>query len=709
MENVKKPQKKMSDTTLAIRFFYLYLKKYKLQFVVIMIFIIAATYLQVVAPSLLGDAITNLGIYVKDYFTHQHAGDAIEGLKKVAAYSSQAQDSLQQIAHQLSAATGHSIDWHSLTSSNVPSEVVAHLPKGTTIDSLQQMAKMPSDWSQLTTNNVPASIVESMKASGHPLSQLLMVAHSHAASTATFMKGMWQLLLVYLATGVSMLIYTLLFSRIVAHSTNRMRKGLFGKLERLTISYFDRHQDGDILARFTSDLDNIQNTLNQALVSVVSNAAVFVGVLIQIFHKDITFAWLTVAASPVAILAAIIIIRQSKKATDAQQEEVSQLNAYMDEKISGQKAIIVEGLQEDSINGFMTHNEKVKKRTFAAQAWSGMIFPLMNGFQLLSIAIVIFGGTAYVLGDTSMSLTTGLGLLVAFVQYVQTYYNPIMQISSNFGQLQLAITGATRLNVMFDEPEEVRPENGVIFDAIKNDVKIENLDFEYLPGKPVLKNVTIDVKKGQMVALVGPTGSGKTTVMNLMNRFYDVNNGAVKFDGTDIREFDLDSLRSKVGIVLQESVLFDGSIADNIKFGKPDATMDEIITVAKTTHIHEFIESLPDGYETHVTDDESVFSVGQKQQISIARTILTNPDLLILDEATSNVDTVTEQQIQWAMEAAIAGRTSFVIAHRLKTILNADKIVVLKDGQVIEEGTHHELVAEGGFYAELYHNQFVFE
>lgn len=709
MENVQKPVKKMSDTARAIRFFYLYLKKYKLQFAVILIFIVLATWLQVIAPSLLGDAITNLTRYVTDFFTHQHATQAIDGLKKIAAYSSQAQDSLQQIAQQLSAATGHTVDWHSLTSANVPAAVTSHLPSGTTIDSLQQMAKMPADWSQLTTNNVPASIATHLKSSGTSLSQLITVAHSHAASTVTFMKGMWQLLVVYLATGVSMLIYTLLFSRIVAHSTNRMRKGLFGKLERLTISYFDRHQDGDILARFTSDLDNIQNTLNQALVSVVSNTALFVGVLLQIFGKNLTFAWLTVSASPVAILAAVIIVRQAKKATDKQQEEVSQLNAYMDEKISGQKEIIVEGLQEDSINGFLEHNQKVKKRTFAAQAWSGMIFPLMNGFQLLTIAIVIFGGTAYVLGDTTMSIATGLGLIVSFVQYVQTYYNPIMQISSNFGQLQLAITGATRLNVMFDEPEEIRPENGKKFETLKEEVLIDHVNFGYLPGKQVLKDVTIDVRKGHMIALVGPTGSGKTTVMNLMNRFYDVDSGAIKFDGVDIRDFDLDSLRSKVGIVLQESTLFDGTIADNIRFGKPDATMEEVITVAKTTHIHDFIESLPDKYETHVNDDESVFSVGQKQQISIARTILTNPELLILDEATSNVDTVTERQIQWAMEAAVAGRTSFVIAHRLKTILNADLILVLKDGEIIEKGNHHELVEQNGFYAELYNNQFVFE
>ncbi|WP_125707751.1 ABC transporter ATP-binding protein [Lacticaseibacillus porcinae] len=698
----------MNDTTRALKFFYLYFKKYKFQFLLIAIFIIAATYLQVEAPVIMGDAITHLSTFVGDFFTHQHAPDAIKALKKIAAGSTQAQDALNQIAASLSKATGHTIAASSLTDATVPSQVLANLPKGTTIHGLQQLAAMPSDWHHLTNGNVPAAITSSLP-KGTTINSLMKVATSPVASKADFFGSMWKLLAFYVTTGVAQLLYTILFTRIVAHSTNRMRKGLFGKLEKMTIAYFDRHEDGDLLARFTSDLDNIQNTLNQAAVNVTTNIALFVGILIMIFHENVSLAWVTVSTTPVAVLCAIVIVIQAKKYTDKQQAEVSVLNAYMDEKISGQKAIIVEGQQQPTIDGFVTKNQAVQKSTFAAQAWSGMIFPLMNGFSLLTTALVIFLGTKIALNDSSLSTAAALGLVVTFIQYAQQYYNPIMQISSSFGQLQLAITGATRLNVMFDEPEEVRPEPGKPFETVGDGIEIEHVDFGYLPNTPILKDVSISVAKGQMVALVGPTGSGKTTVMNLMNRFYDVDAGSIKYDGIDIREFNLDALRAKVGIVLQESVLFSGTIADNIRFGKPEASMDEVITAAKTTHIHEFIESLPDGYDTQVDEANSPFSVGQKQQISIARTILTDPEILILDEATSNVDTVTEQQIQWAMEAAIAGRTSFVIAHRLKTILNADKIVVLKDGQVIEEGTHHELVEAGGFYSELYHNQFVFE
>ena len=508
---------------------------------------------------------------------------------------------------------------------------------------------------------------------------------------------------------VSSLIYMVLMSRIIAESTNEMRKGLFGKLSRLTVSFFDRHQDGDILSRFTSDLDNILQAFNESLVSVMTNIALYIGLLIVMFAKNVTLALITIASTPIAVIMLIVILKLARKYTNLQQKEVGKLNAYMDESISGQKAVIVQGIQEDVIAGFVEQNERVRKATFKGRMFSGILFPVMNGMSLVNTAIVIFVGSAVLLNDKNIETATALGLIVMFTQFSQQYYQPIIQLAASWGSLQLAFTGAERIQEMFDAEEEIRPQDAPVFTELREGVEIQNVDFSYLPGKPILKDVSISAPKGKMIAVVGPTGSGKTTIMNLINRFYDVDAGSISFDGTDIRKFDLDSLRSQVGIVLQDSVLFSGTIRDNIRFGVPDASQEMVEVAAKATHIHEYIESLPDKYDTLINDDQSVFSTGQKQLISIARTLMTDPQVLILDEATSNVDTVTESKIQNAMEAIVAGRTSFVIAHRLKTILNADQIIVLKDGEVIEQGNHHELLKLGGFYSELYHNQFVFE
>ena len=508
---------------------------------------------------------------------------------------------------------------------------------------------------------------------------------------------------------VSSLIYMVLMSRIIAESTNEMRKGLFGKLSRLTVSFFDRHQDGDILSRFTSDLDNILQAFNESLVSVMTNIALYIGLLIVMFAKNVTLALITIASTPIAVIMLIVILKLARKYTNLQQKEVGKLNAYMDESISGQKAVIVQGIQEDVIAGFVEQNERVRKATFKGRMFSGILFPVMNGMSLVNTAVVIFIGSAVLLNDQNIETATALGLIVMFTQFSQQYYQPIIQLAASWGSLQLAFTGAERIQEMFDAEEEIRPQDAPVFNELKEGVEIRKVDFSYLPGKPILKDVSISAPKGKMIAVVGPTGSGKTTIMNLINRFYDVDAGSISFDGTDIREFDLDSLRSKVGIVLQDSVLFSGTIRDNIRFGVPDASQEMVEAAAKATHIHDYIESLPDKYDTLINDEQSVFSTGQKQLISIARTLMTNPQVLILDEATSNVDTVTESKIQNAMEAIVAGRTSFVIAHRLKTILNADQIIVLKDGQVIEQGNHQKLLKLGGFYAELYHNQFVFE
>ena len=526
---------------------------------------------------------------------------------------------------------------------------------------------------------------------------------------STFGSVMGSVLVSFVCLSVSSLIYMLLMTRVIAHSTNEMRKGLFGKLSKMTVAFFDRHQDGDILSRFTSDLDNILQALNESMIQVMSNALLYLGLVIIMFVQNARLAWITVASTPVAFLLLVVIVRLARKYTNLQQKEVGRLNAYMDETISGQKAVIVQGMQEEVIKGFIEQNDRVRLATFKGRTFSGLLFPIMNGMNLINTAIVIFVGSAVLLSDPNVETAVAVGLITTFTQFSQQYYQPIIQIAASWGSLQLAFTGADRIQEMFDAPEEVRPENAPAFTELTDSVEIKHVDFSYVEGKPILKDVSIFAPKGKMTAVVGPTGSGKTTIMNLLNRFYDVDNGSIEFDGHDIRDYELDSLRSHVGIVLQDSVLFSGTIRDNIRFGVPNASQEMVETAARATHIHDYIESLPDKYDTIVDDDQNIFSTGQKQLISIARTLLTDPQVLILDEATSNVDTVTESKIQQAMEAVVAGRTSFVIAHRLKTILNADQIIVLKDGEVIEQGNHHQLLKLGGFYSELYHNQFVFE
>lgn len=528
------------------------------------------------------------------------------------------------------------------------------------------------------------------------------------ATKTEFHHALLMMLLFFVFNGIAMFISSLIISRITGDSTNAMRLGLFKKLQTMTIRYFDSHKDGEILSRFTSDLDNIFNAMNQGLFQLFSNITLMIGILIMMFRENVTLAWITVASTPISIIIALIMIRKARYYVDLQQDEVGRLNGYINEQITGEKIIITNGLQEASVGKFVEYNERVRKATFNGQVYSGMLFPLMQGMSLINTAIVIFFGS-YLAIHGAMSRATALGLVVIFVQYSQQYYQPITQITSMYNMLQLALTGARRINEVMDEPNEINPTNGKQIANLQNKINLTDVTFGYTPAKEILHGISIEVDKGQMVALVGPTGSGKTTVMNLLNRFYDVNSGAVKFDDVDVREMDINSLRSHVGIVLQESVLFSGTIWDNITFGKPTATEDEVYEATKQANIHDFIMTLDEGYQTLVTDENSIFSTGQKQLMSIARTILTNPDLLILDEATSNVDTVTEAKIQKAMDNVIQGRTSFVIAHRLKTILSADKIVVLKAGEIIETGTHKQLLEKNGFYAELYNNQMVFE
>lgn len=528
------------------------------------------------------------------------------------------------------------------------------------------------------------------------------------ASMNTFYSALWSMFLFYLLSQIAIFIAWMVMSKFNADSTNDMRENLFAKFQRMLVRYFDTHQDGKLLSLFTSDLDNIFNAMNNAIFEIISQGIMFVGTIIVMFTINSTLAWTTIATTPFILIISVLLMKKARVYIDKQQDEIGDLNGYITEQINGEKVIITNGLRQESVDGFKVYNNKVRTALFKGQFYSGILFPLMNGLNLLNLAIVIAMGSWMIISG-QISQAIGLGLIVTFVEYSQVYFQPLTQITSIYSMIQLALTGARRLATVEEQKDENEVPNSKVISGLNHGVKLENVHFGYNKDKEILHGVNISVDKGQSVALVGPTGSGKTTIMNLLNRFYDVNSGKVTFDGTDVRDIQLTSLRNNVGIVLQDSVLFTGTVADNIRYGKPNASMDEVISAAKQANIHDFIETLPDGYDTQVSDASSIFSTGQKQLMSIARTILTNPPFLILDEATSNVDTVTEEKIQKAMDTVIAGRTSFVIAHRLKTILNSNKIVVLKDGNVIEEGSHEALLKEKGFYYKLYTDQMAFD
>lgn len=540
------------------------------------------------------------------------------------------------------------------------------------------------------------------------VAQLADPATRASASMIAFYTALKLMALYFLLNVLAQFIAWMIMSKFNADATNGMRKNLFAKLQRMKIRYFDTHQDGKILSLFTSDIDNIFNALNNAVFEIVSQGALYIGTLIVMFSINVKLALITVASTPFVLVIALVIMSKARKYLDAQQDEISNLNGYVNEQINGEQVILSNGLQQESIAGFKKYNQRVKDTMFKGQFYSGLLFPLMQGLSLLNLAIVIVGGIWLIVAD-SMNTATGLGLIVMFVQYSQTYFQPLTQLTSIYSMIQLALTGAKRLAKVEAQPEEDLVLDGKKQEDLRSKVALNDVHFSYDEGKEILHGIDLSVKKGQMLALVGPTGSGKTTTMNLFNRFYDVDSGTITFDGGDVRDLTLKSLRSKVGIVLQDSLLFTGTIAENIKYGKPDASDEEMIFAAKQDQIHDFIMSLPEGYATRVSDEQSIFSTGQKQLVSIARTLLSDPDFLILDEATSNVDTVTEEKIQQAMDAVLAGRTSFVIAHRLKTIINADKIAVLRDGNVIEQGSHAELIAQKGFYYDLYTNQMVLD
>lgn len=481
-----------------------------------------------------------------------------------------------------------------------------------------------------------------------------------------------------------------------------MRNHVNRKLARLPLRFFDARTHGEILSRVTNDIDNISMTLQQGLTQLITSIVTIAGVVVMMLTISPWLTLICLITLPLSALVTMGVAKRSQKHFMAQQTTLGQLNGHVEEMFTGHKVVKAFGRENASIQEFNKINEKLYNAGWRAQFLSGMIMPLMNVVSNIGYILVCVVGGILVTRNR-----VKIGDVQAFVQYTRQFSQPIAQTANIANIIQSTIASAERVFELLDEPEELPdPVNAAVLTNPQGEVRFEGVRFGYKPDVTVIDNMNIDVKKGQVIAIVGPTGAGKTTLVNLLMRFYEIESGRIRVDGTDIRDFKRGNLRSLFGMVLQDTWLFHGTIRDNIAYGRANATDEEVVWAAKVAHADHFIRTLPDGYNTVLNEEASNISQGQRQLLTIARAILADPAILILDEATSSVDTRTEVHIQKAMQELMKGRTSFVIAHRLSTIRDADLILVMNHGSVVEQGTHQELLAKNGFYAELYNSQF---
>ncbi len=492
------------------------------------------------------------------------------------------------------------------------------------------------------------------------------------------------------------------------HVLREMRVRVFGKLHDLSLSYYSKHEAGDLMSRITNDTSAIEQTFSFALVQVFSGILLLVWVAYNMLATNWQFALLSLAAAPLMFLVTVFFSEQARKAFRVARKEIGSVNAELQESIAAVREVQAFNRADENIEQFREVNAANRDANVRAVSFTSALAPTLEALSYIALAIVTgVGGWALLRGGDFMGTTVTLGLVVTFLAYVQRFNQPIQQIATLWGNIQNAIAGAERIFGILDEKPAVsdQPKAGEM-PEIRGQVTFENVSHEYEDGVAVLKNVSFEAQPGQTIAIVGPTGAGKTTIINLLPRFWDVTGGAVKIDGIDVREVTMESLRRQIGIVLQDTFLFNDTVINNVRFGRPDATDEDVMAAIKLANADSFIERLPEKYDTMLGERGSGLSQGQRQLLSIARAALANPRILILDEATSSVDTRTERLIQKAFDELLTGRTAFVIAHRLSTIRNADQILVLKAGEIIERGKHEELLARQGFYYDLYMSQF---
>ena len=514
-------------------------------------------------------------------------------------------------------------------------------------------------------------------------------------------KIMLMLAFIYLAKTLSQVFAVIWLTNAIQHAMQDLRNALQSKIRRLPVLYFDSHQFGDVLSRITNDVDAISNALQQSFVNVVTGVLTIILALIMMFRIHVLMACIAFMIIPLSLLITVFIVRHSQKRFKAQQDALGALNGAITELYTGYNEILLFNKQQQSIEKFRNLNENLRQNACTAQFVSSTIGPLNALVTYLTIGGVAVVGTIQIIqGNLSV------GNLQAFVRYIWQVNDPLSQISSLSSQIQSAFAAIARVLEILEEEEEIAELNPPKhIEQVKGNVTFSHVRFGY-GEEPLMKDLNVEVKSGQMVAVVGPTGAGKTTLINLLLRFYDVNGGSICIDGVDIRDMKRGELRDMFGMVLQDTWLFSGSIYDNIRYGRLDARKDEIIHAAKMANVHHFIRTLPDGYHSVINEEANNISQGEKQLLTIARAILKDPQILILDEATSSVDTRLEKMLQEAMHRVMEGRTSFVIAHRLSTIRSADLILVINDGDIVEQGTHEELMEKQGYYEKLYNSQF---